>query len=96
MKSYTDFLNEKQWRMEPKKGHFKFAERDYVKVKKNEKIGYIYPIQIYSNGVTRFAVYTVNFYDGTNQNYKSAELIDATKEEVVQFKFEQETFKYNL
>ena len=95
MKSYTDFLNE-QWKMEPKKGHFKFMKNDYVKVKKNGKIGQVFQIQIYSNGVTRFAVYTVNFYDGTNQNYKSAELIDATKEEVVQFKFEQETFKYNL
>ena len=96
MKSYTDFLNEYMKGFDNVKGHFKFTENDFVKVKKNGKIGYVEHTQIYSNGVTRFAVYTVNFYNNTNQNYKSSEIVKATTEEIVQFKFEQETFKYNL
>ncbi len=93
-KILNEFLNEQ--RIKHKKINFKFAERDFVKVKKNKKIGYVYSISTYSNGSIRFPVYTVNFCNNTNQNYKSNELINATKEEIEKFKFEQDAFKYNL
>jgi len=82
MKSYTDFLNESKKR--------KFNTGDFVKRKKDDKIGEIIDINYYYRDSDFVPVlhYEINFGDG-NKKYKASELEMPTE-------FDIDVNKYNI
>jgi hypothetical protein len=91
MKRYDEFLNE---------SNFKFDNKDYVKIKKTGKIGQVIVMEVYSDGLHRYGIYTVKFSDDTNFICKASVIEKATKEEIDFYKeelqFYLDTSKYNI